>query len=266
MKMKNWLMLMTLLTPVLPGIGKAQETTPTPVVTAVSLEQEKLDVERLRLENEKLKLEIEKMQLSATAVATPAGTPTVAPSPTPNKDALADFKQSFSDKAMALSKAHAAEADLMVLDFVNSEIWFKGVRYSVYELPALAEDQKLKVSKTLDERLPNGSPRWRYQVANLTLLKYEARDKGILEITAPQAPGDFRLLTVEGLSFDSTEGDVRDSAQNPYLKYDGQGESQGFKTLRYGHDAGLAFGDGLQFLVTRDGKIHKIRFGTLDER
>ena len=45
------------------------------------------------------------------------------------------------------------------------------------------------------------------------------------------------------------------------------GETDGFKTIRYQHSHDLlTFGDKLEFLVTREGKIHKIRYGALDER
>ena len=60
--------------------------------------------------------------------------------------------------------------------------------------------QKLKMNKTLDERTAIGTPRWRYQVANAGLFKYESRDRGIFEITAPQAAGDFKVLTPDGIS------------------------------------------------------------------
>lgn len=247
------------------GIGLAQEATPTPAVTTMGLEEQKLDVERLQLENEKLKLEIEKMRLAATAEPAPAGMPPSGSTPIPNKDALLDFEQAYSDKAKALSKAHANESDLMVLDFVNAEIWYKGVRYGVYELYNLADEQKLKLSKSLDERMANGTPRWRYQLANLTLLKYESRDRGILEILPPRVAGDFHVLTPEGLSFDSNSDDVRDNAKNPYFEYKGEGESRGLRVLRYEHGQGLAFSNKLEFLSDRDGKICEIRFGSLDE-
>ncbi|HET9869278.1 MAG TPA: hypothetical protein VFR02_02095, partial [bacterium] len=121
------------------------------------------------------------------------------------------------------------------------------------------------VKKGLDERLPNGVPRWRYRVANLTLWKYESRDKGILEAAAPQDAGDFRVLTPEGVSFGSDSGEVRDACENAYFKYDGVGENGKYRILKYTHGEGLAFADKLEFWMDRDGKMQKIRFGTLDE-
>jgi hypothetical protein len=261
MKTKFYLVLMPLLLILtLPPTGRAQTATPAAGDGSLDIQKEQLDIERLKLENEKLQLEI---QLAKQAAPAPGAEPTA--TPTSSKDAILRFRQDFSNQAMALAKAHAAEADLWVLDLVNAELWVNGVRYSLYELPVAASEQKLKMTRSLDERMPNGTPRWRYRIANADLLKYESRDRGVFEITAPQAAGDFKILTPDSLSFASNLGDIRDNVGNLYFKYSGDDEKGDFKILRYNHDEGLAFSDKLEFWVGRDGSLQKVRFGTLDE-
>ena len=78
----------------------------TPTAGATSLGYSKganLDIERLKLENEKLKMELELAQKQPTPQ--PAATPQPQPTKESAKGATVDFKQDFSNKAMALAAA-----------------------------------------------------------------------------------------------------------------------------------------------------------------
>ncbi|HVZ79659.1 MAG TPA: hypothetical protein VHE12_02530 [bacterium] len=236
--------------------------------TSLELEKEKLDIERLKLENEKLKMELEKAKLQAStpSATVPTSTPSGEKPKDPTEKEVKGYQQDVSNKARDLSLAHKAEEDLLVIDFVNAEFWYMGVRYSLHDFYDI-EEAKVKVAKHLDQRLANGTPRYRYTVHNAALLRYESRDRGIFEMIPPEKPGDFRIMTPEGITLDSEVGDLRNAYQGLYFKYEGVGETDGFKTIRYQHSQDLlAFGDKLEFLVTKQGKIHKVRYGALDER
>ncbi len=240
------------------------EASPTPTLT---LEQEKkdLELEKLQLENEKLKLELERAKLQAA----PTGEPEQKGDDKDKEEkerAVDAFQTSMSQKAEALAKENKDKENVVVLDLVNSEMWCKGVRYSVHEMNDIAEDNRWKIDKRLDELDPGGDSRNLYRLRNISLLRYDTRKRGILEITAPVQEDDFQFLTPEGVSFTSGIGDVRNAYQSLYFAFDGENHENRHVILKYIHKVEWNFSDRLNFDFDRDGKLVKIRYGVLDEK
>jgi hypothetical protein len=251
---------------------QAQTLTPTETAgtdaesAAITQEKEKIELEQLQLQDAELKLKL----MQAQAQLTPTS-----PTPTPQpaavngnqvKQALEDFKLAETKKAEALAKDNKDKTDVLILDLVNAEVWYKGVRYGIYEFYNLAADQDWKISKTLDERDPSGHARNLYSYQNVSLLRYENRDRGVFSMKAPLNTGDMDFLTPEGLSFKSASGDVRDNNQNAYFKYDSQGEDKGQRILKYvSPESFLDFNIQAEFWFDRHDKLTRIRFGTLGE-
>ncbi len=247
---------------------------PTPASTSVSTtdsgtdsskfitEKQKLELEKMKLENEKLQLELN--QIKSQAIQ--------APTPVPTKKEKADkaeieaFQLDESKKAEALAKDNKDKEDLLILDLVNSEVWFKGTRYSLHEVNNLVTDQGWKMSKKIEAYSSWGRPRRLYVYQNLTLLKYDGNEKGIVTLSQPQKAGDLRFLTTNNISFDSKSSEVRDSFPNLFYKFDGQGEKDKQKVLKYNHSRGLSFDDRIEVLFDQQDKMTEIRCGVLGER
>jgi hypothetical protein len=231
--------------------------------TAIQQEKEKIELEKLQLEEAELKLKLMKAQAQLSPVPTPT------PQPNNNseqlKQALDAFKLAESNKAEALAKDNKDKTDLLVLDLVNSEVWYKGIRYGMYEFNNLVIDQGWKLAQKVDERDPQGHARNLFTYQNVSLLKYENRDRGIFFMKAPLNTGDMDFLTPEGVSFASSNGDVRTNSENAYFTYDSQGEEKNQKVLKYRHGGGLGFNDQVQFWFDRQGKMTQIRYGVLGE-
>jgi hypothetical protein len=246
--------------------GFTQGNTLTPAVSVSTLEKEKkkLELDRLQLENEKLKFEIEKMKLQATAVPNPDKKEKSQKQGNDKEDAQI-FQADASKKAEDLAKKNKEKVDLLILDFANAEVWHHGVRYSLHEFYSLSQDEKWPIEKRVDGRKPNGYPRYLYRVHNVLLRRYQDMDRGIIEIKPPIKEGDFNILTPEGISFNSSIGDIRTAFQSLYFSYDGQDERGSLKALKYKHSKGLSFSDKLEFLFDQDGKMAQIRYGVLDE-
>lgn len=241
-------------------------TTPVATLTASDLEMEKkqLEIERLQLENEKLKLDMEKMKFQGTQ--TPwAEKKEESQNNDKKKEQMEAFQADATKKAQDAAQKNKDTADLLVVDFANGEGWYKGVRYGLNEIFTLAEDQKWPISKKVESRKISGTARNLYAVKNLTLLRYEDMSRGIVKLDSPQKEGDLRILTPDGISFDSGVGDVRNAFQNVYFSYEGQDKRDGLRVLRYNHDNGLGFADKLEVLIDKEGKIKSIRYGVLDE-
>jgi hypothetical protein len=242
--------------------------TPAPTLTSSGLELEKtkLEIEKLQLENEKLKLEMDKMRFQATL--TPgSGNSSENHDNGPKKDEkIAAYLEDETKKAQELAAQNKDKDDLLIVDFVNAEGWYKGVRYGLHDFYTLAADRKWAISKKVDERKSTGVARNLYGIKNFSLLRYEDKDRGIIEMTPPLKEGDLRILTSEGISFDSSADDVRNAFQNIYFKYEGQDSRDGFKVIRYEHGRGLSFSDKLEVWIDIEGKIKTIRFGVLDEK
>lgn len=272
MKSKNvFLILLTIIALMCVPKARAQDSsTPslTPALTASGLELEKkqLEVERLQLENDKLKLEMEKLKFQASVTPGPGKSSGDQGNTTNKKEQEAFFLADASKKAQDLAEKNKDAADLAVLDLVNAEAWYKGVRYGLHDLFTLAEDQKWPFTKKVDGRKSTGIARYLYRVKNFSLLRYEDRDRGIVEFDPPQKEGDLKILTPEGITFDSSVGDVRNAFQSIYFTYDGQENRDGLKVIRYVHGRGLSFSDKMEVLIDKDGKIKALRYGVLDEK
>jgi hypothetical protein len=242
--------------------------TPIPTLTSSGLELEKnqLEIEKLQLENEKLKLEMDKMKFQATLTPGPGSSNENHDNDAKKDEKIAAYLDDESQKTKDLATQNKDKDDLLIVDFANAESWYKGVPYTLHNLHTLAMDQKWSMSKRVEERNSAGIARNMYQIKNLSLLRYEDKDRGIVKIDSPQKEGDLKILTPEGISFDSSVGDVRSVFQNLYFKYEGQDNRDGLKIIRYEHGRGLGFSDKLEVWIDKEGKIKTIRFGVLDEK
>ena len=232
---------------------------------AIQQEKDKIELEKLQLEDAELKLKLMKAQ----AELSPVPTPTAQPSHNSDQDkqVLEDLKLAESKKAEELAKTNEDKADLFILDLVNSEVWYKGVRYSAYEFNNLAADQGWTVAKKVDVRDPQGHARFLYNYQNISMVKYENRDRGVFFMKAPSKPGDMDFITPEGLSFASSNGDVRTNTENGYFVYDSQDEEKNQKVLKYRQGGSLLnFNEQLEFWFDRQGKMTQVRYGVLSER
>lgn len=240
-----------------------EEPTPSGPVS-LQIEEQKLEIEKLKLEDEKLNLEMQKMQLQATQTVVPTGKKE--PSQGDNKEEVKVYQSQASQAAGETAKANKDKENLLVLDLVNGEVWNEGVRYNIHELFNLARDRGWKMNQKLDERDAAGHVRYLYQYRNISLLRYENRDRGIFTIMAPRNEGDFDFLTSNGISFASSTGDVRNTFQSIYFTYDREDHQDSYDVLRYNHSRGLAFADKFEVFFDRGGKIAQLKYGVLDER
>jgi hypothetical protein len=227
--------------------------------------KEKIELEKLQLEEAELKVKLLKAQEQLSPQPTPIQAKVTNSSSEDLKGTIQKLKSDESKKAHDLALADKDKADLFVLDFLNEEIWYKGVRYSVFELQNIAHDQNWKVSKTVSGRTPWGEPRYLYQYLNISVLKYDRDDRGILVLKAPEKPGDFQFLTPESISFVSISGDVRTATDNDYYKYEGQDQKDNKKFIKYGHDGGIGFNDEIEFYFDQQDKLNMIRYGILGQ-
>ncbi len=243
---------------------------PTPVPTfstsGLELEKDQLEIEKLQLENEKLKLEMDKMKFQATLTPGSGNTNENHDSDVKKDEKIAAYLDDESKKTRDLASQNKDKDDLLIVDFANAESWYKGVPYAIHDLNTLAMDRKWSVLKRVEERNSAGIARNLFQIKNLSLLRYEDKDRGIVKIDFPQKEGDIKILTPEGVSFDSSVGDIRSAFQNIYFKYEGQDSRNGLKVIRYEHGRGLGFSDKLEVWIDKDGKVKTIRFGVLDEK
>lgn len=216
----------------------------------------------MQLENEKLQLEMEKLKAQATQT-------TVIKEPRMTKEDLAakmqDYQLQLAKKSEALATANKDKENLLILDFTNEEVWYKGIRYGMTEWNILATNQNWKVKRLLDKRDGSGYERVRYRFRNVSSLKYETRTRGIFEVMEAKTGDDLRFLTPEGLSFDSTEGDVRNAYTGIYFKSDGIHREKDLKIVKFKHSHDLDFDARLEIGFNKEGKLVQIRYGVLDE-
>lgn len=269
---KNWFIALVFMMLICLGRLWADDVTvkpaPSPTLTAsgLDLEKKQLEVERLQLENEKLKLEMEKMKFQSTQTPGTGNSNENHDSGSQKAEKEAAYLADESKKAQDLALQKKDDADLLIVDFGNAEVWYKGVRYALHELYTLAIDQKWPMSKRVEERNSSGIARNLFQIKNLSLLRYEDNKRGIIKMDSPQKEGDLKIMTPEGITFDSSAGDVRNAFHNLYFKYDGQDSRNDLKVIRYSHGRGLDFSDNLEVLIDKDGKIKTLRYGVLDEK
>jgi len=171
-----------------------------------------------------------------------------------------------STQAEKLAAEVKEQPSVLVFDFANSEFWHHGVRYQVHILEALGRDLNNPLKPKMKGRLPDGYPRNLYSIGNISLLRYQGRDRGIFEWVPPKLGNDYEFRTPEGITQGSTVGEIRNSYQSNYFSFEWQREEGDKIRLRYKHSMDLAFDDKLEFLVSREGKILKVRYGVLDEK
>jgi hypothetical protein len=254
---------------------KAQDQTVTPTALssdneAIQKLKEKIELQKLQLEEAELKVKLLKAQQQltpqlATAVPTSTNTPENI-TDEQKKAALDKFKTEQLKKAQELAKANKDNPNMLVLDTVNAQLWYKGIPYTAYELNRIAEDQAWKGKREVSGRNNWGMPKYLYQYKNSSLLKYDTHDRGILSFKTSDKPEDFQFLTQDGFSFAASSGDIRVNAANPFFSYKSQDEKNGQKILKYGHDGGLGFNEEIEFYFDRQDKMTMIRYGILGER
>lgn len=168
-------------------------------------------------------------------------------------------------KASDLAQAGKDRENLVVLDLANGDIWNRGERFKIARLADLAKARGWPLRTILEKRDPGGHGRWLERVRNVSVLRYKDRDRGILEMTIPAHPDDFELVTVEGISFRSSAGEVQKALGNDYFTFTGSGTRGSLTLLEYQHGRGLAFDDRLEAALDASGKMVFLRYGVLDE-
>ncbi len=234
--------------------------------SAIQKIKEKIELEKLQLEEAELKVKLLKAQEQLTPQSTPTAVKISNGNSEDSKWNLEKLKLAESKKAQVLAQTNKDKADLLVLDLVNEEMWYKGIRYSAFELHVLARDQGWKISKKVGGRTPSGDARWFYEYQNISLLKYERNTRGILVIKSSEKPGDFQFLTANSISPLSNSGDVRNATESDYFKYEGLDERENKRILKYGRDGGIGFNDEIEFMFDREDKLTAIHYGVLGER
>jgi tetratricopeptide (TPR) repeat protein len=170
-----------------------------------------------------------------------------------------------AQKSGELAQAGQDQENLLILDWTNSEIWNKGDRYKIAQLENLARARGWPIQKALEKRAPDGHARWRCLIRNVSLTRYQNRDRGIFEMKAPSQPDDFKIETVEGLSFHSSAREVQSAFQNGYFTYEGEDSQANQKVLKFKHVRDLDFDDKFEISFDSSGKMTDVRYGVLDE-
>jgi len=204
-----------------PTVSLKSSTTPT-----LLEEKQRLELERLQLENDKLKLEMEKQKFEMEK----AKRQNTGLSNEDKIKIIENEKLEISKKAENLAGANKDKENILILDFVNSEIWNDGIRYSIHELQDLAEDHHWNVIRRIDQKSSSGDPRYLSRIKNISLLKYAGQKRGILTVRPPVKNEDFQMLTPEGATLQSSIGEIRNSYNNKYFSYDGE---ENGTTLRF---------------------------------
>ncbi len=225
----------------------ATPTAPSPPSASTPPADLSAEVERQELDIETLKLEMERMRQAGDG------------------DGGKAYRLGSSQKASDLAQAGKDRPELIVLDLANNEIWNEGVRFKLDQLAQLAKARGWPLRETLVKRDPQGQGRRLYAIGNISLLIYQGRDRGIFEVKAPSQPGDFDLATVEGISFQSSTGEIQKAFENLYFTYTGTETRNGSTLLEYRHGRDLTFDDRLEIVLDPSGKMTALRFGVLDE-
>jgi hypothetical protein len=250
---------------VMAGMVWGQETpTENPITGSDSLEVEKLklQIEELKLENQRLELQIKTIQLG-----TPQETPETK---IISKEEKKDDKRVAADmaaKAEVLAKANAMDEHLVVLDFSNGEIWYKGIRNKLNDFLPFCEDQKWKVNSQFIKYDINGDSLSRYRHQNMYLDRYAMQSRGVFVFEIPASSDDFKFVTPEGVQADSSFGDFRNNFQTQYFNFDKEDKQNNFRILRFKHSPDfLTFDDVLEFWFDKEDHLQKVKWGMLDKK
>lgn len=237
------------------GAG-AQEPTPLP---NADLERMSLENERMKLENERMQLEIEKMRIQNTQEKPES-------SKKDRKENAEDFLKAMAKKSAEMAKEHAEDATRMVLDFNNGEVWYKGIRHSIHDLPELYDHEGWEYKKRVAKRNANGVGRMLYAHRNISLLRYEGRDRGVFVWERPQEGEGLLFITPEGVEPGSAYGNYRNLFENDVYHYDKQKKKKKMRILKFKNPKGFfRFDDKLNFWFDGDDKLARIEWGVLDE-
>lgn len=224
------------------------------------MERLKLEIEKQKLENEKLQLEVEKMKIQSTAV--------------PPGKLSKEEKQDRKERVIAervrqseeLAKKIASDDQRMVMDFTNGEVWYKGVRHSMNDMPELMDREKWTEKRVLVRRGGNGQGKYRLGHLNIAAIKYEGKEHGVFVWETPGMAGGFQFDAPEGFSSESPYSEIRNKVENEYFTYVKQSKKGKFRILRYKHKtAKLEWDDKLNFWFDKDDKLVKVEWGVLDE-
>lgn len=239
----------------------------------LSPDQMKEKIELLKLENENLKLKLqlknqEAASVSPSSAVTPANLqPSPSPTPTSNpKNEEADLFRAESRRAAELAKSHKSDTDLLVLDTMNNEVWYKGARFPLSHFTDLADQEGWKYTSRIVAMNGTSHARNLYQCKNLSFLIYDGEEKGIFTFKAPEQNGDLNFMTPEGLSNGSGSENVRNADFKDFYQYDGMDKRDGKNVLKYKHDRFLAFSDEMEFFFNSEDKMTQFRFGLLGEK
>jgi hypothetical protein len=220
---------------------KNASPTPAPQKKAVVTERDmeiqmmKLEMEKCRLENEKLQLEIERLRLQK-------GFGTSAEAVKPSGDSKKEEgKINFeaSTRAEQMSKEHSDNPKMIIFDIQNKEVWIEGVRYSVYGLHYAMQDKKWEMKRKIVTTKASGMRRFKYSYRNISLEKYENKKYGVFTIAKGSNSEDFQVLTIEGVGFDITDGEVRNRFQNEYFRFDRESRDKNKFYLKYKQSHGF---------------------------
>jgi hypothetical protein len=224
------------------------------------IERLKLEIEKQKLENERLQLEVEKMKVQATAVP---------PAPVGKEEKASRKERIVTERAKQseeLARKNAVDETRMVLDFTNGEVWYKGVRHSLNDLPELFDREGWKEKRALVRRNGNGVGKYRLAHLNIASLKYEGRERGVFTWEAPAGTGGLAFDAPEGFSSESPYADIRNKVENEYFTYDRQSKKKKFRILRYKSRKGrMTWDDKLNFWFDADDRLVKVEWGVLDE-
>lgn len=234
--------------------------TPTPNgLRDLEVEKLQLEIERLKLENQRLQLQIQSLQMGK---------------PEEKKEAKKEdhkeekkFATDVAAKSEELAKQNATNEKIVVFDFTNGEIWYKGIRNKLNDFAQFCRDQKWEAKGEFIKYDVNGDSEERYRHQNMWLDKYFSQSKGVFVFEAPGEANDLSFVTPEGITQESSFGDIRNRFETPYFTLDKEYKDKGMRVLRFKHTTGfLSFADVLEFRFTSHDQLQEVKWGILDKK
>lgn len=234
---------------------------------SLEVEKLKLQIEELKLENQRLELQIKTLQIGAPLANVMPSTPTFTPTPVKKEEAAKKIAEDMRDKAGDLAKQNASDEHKVVLDFLNGEMWYKGVHYQMSDFAGLCMDQNFKSKKTFLKYDVGGDSEYQYQYRNMYLNRYEGQSKGVFVLEAPQSSDDFTFITPETVSNTSSFSDFRKLFETAYYNFGDERREGKFRVLRFRHGADfLGWDDVLEFWFDKNDNFAKLKWGMLDKK
>jgi len=248
----------------LPGFVRAQtpSTTPTQAVDNFQVEKLQLEIERLKLENQRLQLQIQTLQMAPTPE-----TKVDKSDAEQEKKEVKKLSVEMKYKAEDLAKQNAYDDHMVILDFSNREIWYKGVRAKVDDFARVCSDQKWKEDEKFLKYDMNGDSLTRYRHQNMYLDRYGMQPSGVFVFEAPVSTDDFRFVSPEGVQLESSFSDIRNRFESPYFKFANEDKDKDMKILRFKHGGDLlGFADVVEFWFDSSDHFVKLKWGLLDKK